>query len=130
VWVKAKSFGPDSMVFSMSSKFIGNITTNLLVPAPALLRLPMVNHETLSNSCDVFEYSTASTTDTFWLPLAWQRTKPLYILTVTSQGGSGTVVCQASDSLSGITGNHAHPAARAHYLGFLSNAAHGWYVCP
>jgi hypothetical protein len=83
------------MVFSLSGKFIGNITTNLLVPAPELVRLPLVNHETLNTSSDIYELATAATTDTFWLPPAWQRTKPIYILNGSANGNFATIVCCA-----------------------------------
>jgi hypothetical protein len=118
------------MVFSMSSKFIGNITTNLLVPAPELIRLPLVNHETLSTNVDVYELATAATTDTMWLPAAWLRLKPIYILNGSANGSQATIVCCTGDSLSGISGNHAHFASRAHTTTFMSNAAHAWFVNP
>ena len=130
VQVKAKPFGPDSLVFSMTSKFIGNITTNLLVPAPELARLPVVNHETLSVAGDIFEFLAAGATDTLWLPLAWRRLKPIYILSSNNACVQTTIVCQATDSLSGVAGNHCHPAARGKLITLSSNAAHGWYSYP
>ena len=114
----------------MSSKFIGNITTNLLVPAPELIRAPLVNHETLSVHVDVYELVTAATTDMMWLPPAYLRLKPIYVLNGSANGSQATVVCCAGDSLSGISGNHAHFAARAHTTTFLSNAAHAWFLNP
>lgn len=130
LWVKVKSFGPDSMVFSMTSKFIGNITTNLLVPAPELLRLPLVNHETMDANVDIFDIVTASTADTVWLPLAWQRTKPLYLLSSAGMSPNTTVVTCATDSLGGFTGQHTHPGSKGRVITFVSNAAHAWYSYP
>jgi len=130
VQVKAKPFGPDSLVFSMTSKFIGNITTNLLVPAPELTRMPIVNHETLSVAGDIFEFLASGATDTLWLPLAWRQLKPIYILSSNNACQTTTLVCQATDSLSGVAGNHCHPAARGKLITLSSNAAHGWYSYP